>query len=152
MLIQQVMEQYHAQHPYWPADLMVVLENVRLGLTLEWVAECIKSLVVQAAPPESKESLLNWLARVTRTRDMADGSDLMDEARRVWHEKRDIFHTAISHLYAARAYLQQSNNSSYRSSVIRAANIIGDHDYYRQTALAIPLALFEQFTTGSAAT
>jgi hypothetical protein len=152
MLTQQALEQYHAHDVYWPADLMVALENVRLGLALEWAAECIKSLVVQAAPPETKERLLNWLAGVTRTSGTADGSDLMEEARRVWHEERDIIHTAISHLYAARAYLLQGNNSSYRLSVIRAAYVMGDHDYYRQTALAIPLALFEQFTTGSAAT
>jgi hypothetical protein len=150
MLTQRALEQYRAQDVYWPADLMVALENVRLGLAFEWAAECVKSLVVQAAPPESKERLLNWLAGVHRTNATADGSDLMEEGRRVWHEKRDTIHTAISHLYAARAYLQQSNDSSYRLSVIRAAYVLGDHDYYRQTALAIPLTLFEQFTTGSA--
>ncbi len=149
MLTQQALEQYNAQDLYWPADLMVALENVRLGLALEWATECIKSLVVQAAPPESKERLLNWLTGVTRTGGMTDGSDLMEEGRRVWHEERDVIHTAISHLYAARAYLQQSNNPSYRTSVIRAAYVMGDHDYYRRTSLAIPLALFEQFVTGS---
>ena len=67
MLTQQALEKYRAQDLDWPAHLMVALENVRLGLALEWATECIKSLVVQAAPPESKERLLNWLAGVHRT-------------------------------------------------------------------------------------
>ena len=144
MLTQHALKQYHAHDLYWSADLVVALEEVRTGLALEWATECARSLVAHAAPPESKEMLLSRLVELSQSK-TADGASLLEKSNQVWHEERDFIHTAIAHLYAALAYLLQSNSPWYRLSVIRAVNLMGDHEYYRQTSLAIPLALFEQF-------
>jgi hypothetical protein len=49
------------------------------------------------------------------------------------------------HLYAALAYLSEQNVSWYRRSLVSALDVMGDHDYCRQTSVATPLALFERF-------
>jgi hypothetical protein len=151
MLTQRVLEQYHAHDLYWSADLVVALEEVRLGLALDWATECARSLVSHAAPAESKEQLSNWVVDLARLRRTLDSSVLWEKSNLVWHEERDFLHTAVAHLYAASAHLLEDNVPWYRLSVIRAANVMGDHDYYRQTSLAIPLALYEKLLTSSAA-
>jgi hypothetical protein len=149
MLTQQVLEQYHAHDLYWSADLVVALEKVRPGLALDWATECARSLVAHAAPAESREKLSNWVDELPQLRSTADAPSLLEKSNLVWHEERDFIHTAIAHLYVALAHLLQDNTPWYRLSVIRAANLMGDHEYYRQTSLVIPLALFEKFLASS---
>jgi hypothetical protein len=145
MLTQQALKQYDAHDLHWSADLVAAMEGIRPGMALEWATECARSLVAHAAPPESKEKLLNWLDELLKSKSIADGSNLLEKSNVIWHEERDFIHTAIAHLYAALAHLLQNNNARYRTFIIWAVNVMGDHEYYRQTSLAVPLALFEQF-------
>jgi hypothetical protein len=145
MLTQQALERYHAHKLHWSAKLVSALENVQPSLALDWAIECARSLVIQAAPQDSREKLLRWLDDLSQAKVPAEESNVMEKARSIWYEERNIIGTAISHLYAALAYLLRGDVGWYRTSVIWAMDIMGDHEYYRQTSLAIPLALFERF-------
>ncbi len=145
MLTDHALEQYRDNDLHWSADLVVALENVRLGLALEWAIECAKSLVTHAGAPESKERLLRWLEELSQAETLSNGSALLKQSDTIWHDSRDLIHTTIAHLYAALAHLRQGNTPRYRTFVIWALNVMGDHEYFRQTSLATPLTLFEQF-------
>jgi hypothetical protein len=144
MLVKQVQEAYQAGELYWPADLMVELEKRRPGRTLEWAIECMKALL-ENDPPVDKEKQLRWLSELSSARPNPVVAELRDKSLEIWHEKRDQFHTAISHLYAALVYLAWGEDRQYRTTVLMALRVMGDHPFYRQTSVAIPLALFEQF-------
>jgi hypothetical protein len=149
MLTEQALELYHDHDPHWSADLVVALERVRPGLALEWATECAKALVDNVTLSGEKKKQLNWLDELAHSKTATDWSSLMDKSNQIWHEERDLIHTAIAHLYAALAHLLQNNSPRYRMFVMWAVNVMGDHDFYRQTSLAIPLALFERFVTAS---
>jgi len=144
MLVKQVQEAFQAGDLYWPADLMVELEKKRPGRTLDWAIECMKALL-ENAPPVDKEKQVRWLSELSSARVNPIVAELRDKSLAIWHEQRDQFHTAISHLYAALVYFAERNDRSYRTTVIDALCVMGDHPFYRQTSAAIPLALFEQF-------
>jgi hypothetical protein len=144
MLVKQVQEAYQAGELYWPADLMVELEKTRPGRTLEWATECMKRLL-ENAPPVDKEKQLRWLSELSSARASPVVAQLRAKSLEIWHERRDQCHTAISHLYAALVYLVGGDDRQYRTTVIDALCVMGDHPFYRQTSVAIPLALFEQF-------
>jgi hypothetical protein len=144
MLVKQIQEAFQAGELYWPADVMVELEKVHPGRTLEWAIECMRALL-EKAPPADRENQLRWLSELSSATANPALAELHDKSLVIWHEKRDQFHTAISHLYAALFYFAQGNDRSYRTSVIDALCVMGDHDFYRQTSVAIPLALFENF-------
>lgn len=144
MLTKQIQEAFEAGDLYWPADLMVELEKKHPGLTLDWAIECMKALLENASPAD-KEKLLRWLSALSSATVNPIVAELHDKSLAIWHEKRDQFHTAISHLYAALFYLAEGDDRQYRTTVLMALGVMGDHPFYRQTSVAIPLALFEQF-------
>ncbi len=148
MLVKQVQKAYQAGDLYWPADLMVELEMRRPGRTLDWAIECMKALL-ENAPPVDKEKQLRWLSELSSARANPIVAELRDKSLAIWHEKRDQFHTAISHLYAALVYLAGGDDRQYRTTVLMALRVMGDHPFYHQTLVAIPLTLFEQFMAES---
>jgi hypothetical protein len=147
MIIEHTRKQYLENEPYWAANLMVELEKKERGKTMDWAIDSMMALVRNTAPSDQAQ-LLTWLSDLSSLcKDViADSSSLREESQRIWHEKRDIFHTAIAHLYAALAYLWEQNISCYRTSVVTAMRVMGDHEYYRWTSLAVPLTLFENIT------
>lgn len=145
MLTEQARKKYQDHELYWSANLMVELENKRQGTTLVWAIECMKALVENVASP-AQEQLMSWLAELSAlSKSGADGSTLIERGQQIWHAQRDLLHTATAHLYAALAYLSQQDISWYRRSLVSAMDVMGEHEFYRQTAAAIPLALFEKF-------
>ena len=148
MLVKQVQEAFQAGDIYWPADLMVELERKQPGLTLDWAIACVQALL-DNAPARDKEQQLKWLAELSSAKRSPDCSALKEKGLQIWHTERDINHTAISHLYAALYHYAKGDDRAYRGSVISALCVAGGHPFYRQTAVAIPLALFEKFETGT---
>lgn len=144
MLTEKVKQQYMNYDPCWAADLMVELEKKRLGLTLDWAIDSVKALVENVLPSYQREALkwLNELASMPE--DLSLCPDLMKTSQHIWHKERDIAHTAIAHLYAAAARLAERNIPQYRRSIVSAMNVLGDHEFYRQTSIAIPLTLFDK--------
>jgi len=147
IITEKALEQYRAHDPHWSAELMAALEDLRSGLSLEWGIECAKSLVSHAAPLETRGTLLTWLNQLLEFKQTANALTLLEKSEVIWHEQRDYLHTAIAHLYAGVAFFLQSNTARYRTLVIWALNVMGDHEFYRQTSVAIPIALFEKFAS-----
>jgi hypothetical protein len=78
MVIKKVLEQYQAHELHWSADLVIALEKTRPGLALDWAAECARSLVAHAAPPESRTKLFNWVNELSQLRSTADVTSLLE--------------------------------------------------------------------------
>jgi hypothetical protein len=145
MLREEVEQQYMNRDPCWSADLMVELENKRLGMALDWAIDSLKALVENTLPSYQQEAL-KWLTELaSMPENPSRSSDLMEKCQQIWSKERDIIHTAIAHLYAAAAILAERNISMYRRSLVSAMNVMGDHDFYRRTSVAIPLTLFDKF-------
>jgi hypothetical protein len=105
----------------------------------------MKSLLDNTELP-GKGRLQNWVDELNQATSVPDASHLMERGQQIWHVERDLPHTALAQLYAALAYRAQGDSGLYRLSLIRALNLMGDHEFYRDTSVAIPLALFEQLT------
>jgi CII-binding regulator of phage lambda lysogenization HflD len=147
MILEEAKKKYLEGQPYWAADLMVELENKQEGKSLEWAVECMTALVENTSSPNQAQ-LLTWLSDLLlqSKEDSVEQSALRELSDRIWHDQRDLFHTAIAHLYAALAHLFEKNISRYRTSLVWAMDVMGGHDYYRRTSVAMPLALFENLT------
>jgi hypothetical protein len=155
--------------PCWCTDLVPALEDLRPGLALEWATACARALVAQAAPPECKEKLLSSLDELAQCGNPAALSDLMQKHHALWHghpcpspsqamllhgfpqsyrtasEQLSLMESAISSLSSALSDLLNNHGRRYRMLVTRAVDVMGEHPFYRQSSLAIPLDLFEKF-------
>jgi hypothetical protein len=109
----------------------------------------MKGLLDNTESP-GKGQLQSWLGELGQAAAVPDAAHLMARGQEIWHVERDFPHTAMAQLYAALAYRAQGDSGTYRLSVIRALNLMGDHEFYRDTSIAIPLALFEQMAAESA--
>lgn len=147
MLTDNAREQYESGDIYWPAKLVLELEDKAPGRALNWAIECAKTLIENVSP-ERKEQLLEWLSNLSASQDNPHSDELMDKAEQIWHEERTLFHTAISYLYAALSYFAEENGNKYRESLFRSLSLMGDHDFYRNNSLEVPLTLFEKFVVG----
>ncbi|GIW82859.1 MAG: hypothetical protein KatS3mg105_4666 [Gemmatales bacterium] len=146
MLTDKAREQYNSGDVYWPAKLVLELEDKAPGKALHWAIECAKALVENTSP-DKKEHFFEWLSELSLAQNNPDSNALMEKAQQIWHEERTRLNTAISHLYAALSYFAQENGNKYRQSLSGSLYVMGEHDFYRQTSLEIPLALFEKFSS-----
>jgi hypothetical protein len=144
MPAEQAQNAYLADDLYWSADLVAKLENRRTGMALDWAIECLIALLENTAPSDQQQQL-ELLTDLSLSKHTADSSFLMTKSQQIWYEKKDLSHVALAHLYVARAYLLQSDSRMYRTSVITALRIMGNHEFYRQTSVAVPLSLFKRF-------
>jgi hypothetical protein len=103
----------------------------------------MKSLLDNTQLP-GKGQLQIWVGELNKATSAPDAAQLMARGQEIWHVERDFPHTALAQLYAALAYRTQGDRGSYRLALIRALNLMGGHQFYRDTSVAIPLALFEQ--------
>lgn len=144
MLIDEVLAEYRADRPHWSASLVADLEIRSPGRAFDWGVACMKSLL-ESISTVGRDKLLGWLAELADAGKASVGSDILGQGQRIWHAQRDIPHTALSHLYAALAYRSEGNSVAYRTSLIRAVRVMGDHEFYRRTEVATPLALYAEF-------
>lgn len=147
MHVDQARAGHQAHDPYWSADLIAGLEDRCPGRAFDWAVECMKGLLDGVESPDN-DKLERWLGELNEAEAAPDAAHLMARGQEIWHEERDFSHTALAQLYAALSYRALGESGSYRLSLIRALNLMGDHEFYRGTAIAIPLALFEQVVAG----
>src|ERR1700722_11327869 len=151
-IIDQTQQNYISGDTYWAADLMVQLENDRQGKSLLWAIECVQAVVRTAIHDDLIENkkLLGYLADLSLQANADPNLQwLKERSLQIWYELRDIYHTAIAHLYDALAFLTEQNFSRYRGSVVAALYVIGDDKDVLRTRAEGMLAIYQLFHSGA---
>ncbi len=145
MRIDDARNKYLTGDAHWAGDLMFQLENQLKGKSLLWAIECVKS-VIETAGVEKTPDLLRYLNELASQVNAEPNPEwLREKSERIWYEERDIYHTAISHLYAALMSLAEQNVRRYRGSIVSALSVIGNDETTRRSGGATLLAIYESF-------
>ena len=109
---------------YWAADLMFQLENQMQGKSLLWAIECVKS-VIETAGLEKTPDLLRYLNELASQVNAKPNPEwLREKGTQIWNEPRDIYLTAISHLYGLYVF-SRTEVCRYRGTIISALMLSG---------------------------
>lgn len=130
---------------YWPAPLVMALEEAAVGKGLKWVIVCTKDLLETRLPPGAAQ-LLHWLSPLYQfPAEFQDGSTLMSRSKEIWEDDQcDLFHRSLAHMFVAANWYRDCNLVKYRTYAVSALRILGQCDYLRETWIQKPLALFEK--------
>ncbi len=131
---------------YWAADLMFQLESQMQGKSLLWAIACVKS-VIETAGLDRTPDLLRYLNELTSQVNAEPHPEwLRERGTQIWNEPRDIYLTAISHLYGALMFLTEQNVSRYRGTILSALFVIGSDETTRRNGGATLFAIYESFS------